>query len=144
MVVTSQVLRKVSLRLIPFLLLCYVVSFLDRVNVGFAGLQMNQDLGLTATQFGFGSAIFFAGYCLSEVPSNLMGDAAAAGIALVVALANVGGLIGPYLIGFLKDATGGYVVPLLVLSGAVSVAAVVALRLPEERPHEVAGAPAAQ
>jgi MFS transporter, ACS family, tartrate transporter len=72
MVQTSQVLRKVSLRLIPFLLLCYVVSFLDRVNVGFASLQMNQDLGLTATQFGFGSAIFFLGYCLFEVPSNVM------------------------------------------------------------------------
>jgi ACS family tartrate transporter-like MFS transporter len=71
-VVTSQVLRKVSLRLIPFILLCYVVSFLDRVNVGFAGLQMNQDLGLTATQFGFGSAIFFLGYCLFEVPSNVI------------------------------------------------------------------------
>jgi ACS family tartrate transporter-like MFS transporter len=70
--VTSQVLRKVSLRLLPFLLLCYVVSFLDRVNVGFAGLQMIDDLGLTATQFGFGSAIFFAGYCLFEVPSNVI------------------------------------------------------------------------
>ncbi len=72
MVSTSKVLRKVSLRLIPFLLLCYVVAFLDRVNVGFAGLQMNQDVGLTATQFGFGSAIFFLGYCLFEVPSNVI------------------------------------------------------------------------
>ena len=69
---TSQTLRKVTLRLIPFLILCYVVAFLDRVNVGFAGLQMNQELGLTATQFGFGSAIFFVGYCLFEVPSNVI------------------------------------------------------------------------
>src|SRR6185503_2866234 len=69
---TSQALRKVTLRLIPFLILCYVVAFLDRVNVGFAGLQMNQELGLTATQFGFGSATFFLGYCLFEVPSNMI------------------------------------------------------------------------
>ena len=68
----SRTLRKVTLRLIPFLLLCYIVSFLDRVNVGFAGLQMNQELGLTSTQFGFGSAIFFVGYCLFEVPSNVI------------------------------------------------------------------------
>jgi len=65
-------LRKVTLRLLPFLFLLYVVAWLDRVNVGFAALQMNSDLGLSAAAFGFGSGIFFAGYCLFEVPSNII------------------------------------------------------------------------
>ncbi|HEY2398990.1 MAG TPA: MFS transporter [Steroidobacteraceae bacterium] len=65
-------IRKVTLRLIPFLVLCFVMSYLDRANVGFAAFQMNSDLGLTASQFGFGSGVFFLGYCLFEVPSNLL------------------------------------------------------------------------
>ena len=69
---SAVVLRKVTWRLIPFLFLLYVVAWLDRVNVGFAALQMNPDLGLSAAAFGFGSGIFFAGYCLFEVPSNIV------------------------------------------------------------------------
>jgi MFS transporter, ACS family, tartrate transporter len=65
-------LRKVSLRLIPFLFVLYIVAWLDRVNVGFAGLQMNSDLGFSSAAFGFGSGVFFLGYCLFEVPSNLV------------------------------------------------------------------------
>jgi ACS family tartrate transporter-like MFS transporter len=65
-------LRKVTLRLIPFLFILYVVAWLDRVNVGFAGLQMNADLGFSSAAFGFGSGVFFLGYCLFEVPSNLV------------------------------------------------------------------------
>jgi MFS transporter, ACS family, tartrate transporter len=51
--------------------LCYFVCYLDRVNVGFAALQMNSDLGFTATMFGWGAGIFFFGYFFFEVPSNL-------------------------------------------------------------------------
>src|SRR5215831_3534497 len=65
-------LRKVTLRLIPFLFLLYIVAWLDRVNVGFAALQMNSDLGFSSAAFGFGSGVFFLGYCLFEVPSNLV------------------------------------------------------------------------
>jgi ACS family tartrate transporter-like MFS transporter len=65
-------LRAVSRRLIPFLFLLYVVSFLDRVNVGFAALEMNRDLGLSPAVYGFGAGIFFIGYSLFEVPSNLI------------------------------------------------------------------------
>jgi MFS transporter, ACS family, tartrate transporter len=65
-------LRKVTWRLIPFLFLLYVVAWLDRVNVGFAGLEMNADLGFSSTVFGFGSGIFFLGYCLFEIPSNII------------------------------------------------------------------------
>jgi len=65
-------LRKVTRRLIPFLFLLYIVAWLDRVNVGFAALQMNSDLGFSSTAFGLGSGVFFLGYCLLEVPSNLL------------------------------------------------------------------------
>lgn len=63
---------KIRRHLIPFMFLLYVVSYLDRINVGFAALQMNADLGLTPTVYGFGAGIFFLGYCLLEVPSNLI------------------------------------------------------------------------
>jgi MFS transporter, ACS family, tartrate transporter len=65
-------LRKVTLRLIPFLFVLYVIAWLDRVNVGFAALQMNSGLGFSSAAFGFGSGVFFLGYCLFEVPSNLV------------------------------------------------------------------------
>jgi MFS transporter, ACS family, tartrate transporter len=65
-------LHKVTVRLIPFLFVLYIVAWLDRVNVGFAALQMNSDLGFSASAFGFGSGIFFLGYCLFEVPSNII------------------------------------------------------------------------
>src|SRR6516164_5695231 len=64
--------RKAAWRLIPFLTLCYVIAFLDRVNIGFAALTMNKELDLTAEMFGFGAGIFFFGYFIFEVPSNLI------------------------------------------------------------------------
>jgi ACS family tartrate transporter-like MFS transporter len=70
--VATITLRKVTLRLIPFLFLLYIVAWLDRVNVGFAALQMNSNLGFSSAAFGFGSGVFFLGYCLCEVPSNLI------------------------------------------------------------------------
>ena len=70
--VASAVLRKITLRLIPFLFILYIVAWLDRVNVGFAALQMNSDLGFSSAAFGLGSGMFFLGYCLFEVPSNLV------------------------------------------------------------------------
>src|SRR6266496_1104969 len=69
---SAVTLRKVTWRLIPFLFVLYVIAWLDRVNVGFAGLQMNADLGFSSTVFGFGSGIFFLGYCLFEIPSNVI------------------------------------------------------------------------
>src|SRR6516165_10557538 len=67
-----QASRKAAKRLIPFLILCFLVAYVDRVNVGFAALTMNKELGLTAKMFGFGVGIFFFGYFLFEVPSNLI------------------------------------------------------------------------
>jgi ACS family tartrate transporter-like MFS transporter len=68
----SSTLRKVAWRLVPFLGVLYFFAFLDRVNVGFAALTMNADLGISAAAFGIGSGIFFIGYILCEVPSNVM------------------------------------------------------------------------
>src|SRR5580700_3381459 len=65
-------MRRVALRILPFLMVCYFVSFLDRVNVGFAALQMVQELRLSASVFGLGSGIFFISYFFCEVPSNLL------------------------------------------------------------------------
>jgi MFS transporter, ACS family, tartrate transporter len=67
-----RTLAKVTKRLVPFLIVCYFVAYLDRVNVGFAALTMNQDLGLSQTAFGFGAGIFFIAYFIFEVPSNLL------------------------------------------------------------------------
>jgi ACS family tartrate transporter-like MFS transporter len=64
------VIRKAMWRLLPFLCFIYFIAYLDRVNVGFAALTMNEDLGLTATAFGHGAGIFFIAYFLFEVPSN--------------------------------------------------------------------------
>ncbi|WP_317205081.1 MFS transporter [Janthinobacterium sp.] len=68
----DAVYAKVGRRLLPFLFLCYVVAYLDRVNVGFAKLQMQADLGFSDTVYGIGAGIFFLGYFLFEVPSNLL------------------------------------------------------------------------
>jgi len=65
-------LRKAFFRLIPFLMVCYVIASLNRVNLSFAALQMNKDLGLTAAAYGFGAGIFFVTYSLCEIPSNLL------------------------------------------------------------------------
>ncbi|MGU3463624.1 MFS transporter [Methylobacterium sp. C33D] len=64
--------RKMMRRILPFLFVCYVVSYLDRVNVGFAALTMNEHIGLTATSFGIGAGLFFLGYFIAEIPSNLI------------------------------------------------------------------------
>ncbi|AOJ33460.1 MFS transporter [Burkholderia metallica] len=68
----SKTYAKVGRRLIPFLMLCYLGAYLDRVNVGFAKLQMLNDLRFSETVYGLGAGIFFLGYFLFEVPSNLM------------------------------------------------------------------------
>jgi MFS transporter, ACS family, tartrate transporter len=64
--------RRLRWRLVPYLLLLYVIAWFDRVNIGFAALQMNADLGFSSAVYGLGAGIFFAGYALFEVPSNLI------------------------------------------------------------------------
>jgi len=69
--IEARTIKKVMVRLVPFLMLCYFVAYLDRVNVGFAKLQMNAALGLSDTVYAFGAGLFFIAYFFLEVPSNL-------------------------------------------------------------------------
>src|SRR6202790_1065777 len=68
----TRVLRKITLRIVPFVMLLYFIAFIDRVNVGFAALTMNKDLGFSPSVFGFGASIFFLGYFIFQVPANLI------------------------------------------------------------------------
>lgn len=68
----ARIRRKLRGRLLPFLFVLYIVAFLDRINIGFAALTMNQELGITSRQFGLLAGIFFVGYFLFEIPSNLL------------------------------------------------------------------------
>jgi sugar phosphate permease len=68
----ERVLAHVRRRLIPFAFICYVVAYIDRVNIGFAANELQRDLGLSSTQYGFGAGLFFLSYCLCEIPSNLL------------------------------------------------------------------------
>jgi D-galactonate transporter len=70
--IESAIYAKLRRKLLPFLFLLYVVAYLDRINVGFAALQMNRQLGLSEAVFGFGAGIFFIGYFVLEIPSNLV------------------------------------------------------------------------
>src|SRR5271165_1231918 len=68
----AKTVRKVQIRIIPFIFLLYIVAFLDRINISFAALTMNKELGISSQQYGFLTGIFFIGYFLFEIPSNLL------------------------------------------------------------------------
>lgn len=68
----NRTVRKLKIRLLPWLFLLFVVAYVDRINIGFAALTMNQELGISSRQFGAAAGIFFIGYFLFEVPSNLL------------------------------------------------------------------------
>jgi len=68
----KQVMRKVSRRLIPLLMILYFVAYIDRINLGFAGLTINDDLGFSPQVFGLGAAFFFVGYLSLQIPGNLL------------------------------------------------------------------------
>lgn len=70
--IERRTIRKVQLRLLPFMFILYIVAVLDRVNVGFAALTMNKELAISAQQFGMLAGIFFVGYFLFEIPSNIL------------------------------------------------------------------------
>jgi len=70
--VADRALRRISFRVMPFVFILYIVAFLDRVNVGYAALQMADDLGFSAEVFGFGAGIFFFGYLILEIPGSVI------------------------------------------------------------------------
>ena len=72
MAIQAKTIRKVRTRILPFIFLLLVVAFIDRINIGFAALTMNRELGITSRQFGLLTGIFFIGYFIFEIPSNLL------------------------------------------------------------------------
>lgn len=70
--IEKRTLRKISWRIVPFIMILYLIAYIDRVNIGFAAITMKEDLGFTASILGFGAGIFFLGYFLFEVPSNII------------------------------------------------------------------------
>jgi len=107
-----RVFAKAAQRLIPFMGLLYVVAFLDRVNVGFAALTMNKDLGFSPEVYGFGAGIFFFGYFLFEVPSNIILEKLGARLWICRIMLTWGAV--SMATAFVTDATGFYVVRFLL------------------------------
>src|SRR5207244_1056728 len=105
-------IRKLQFRLIPYLFLLYVVAMIDRVNISFAQLTMNKDLGLSSQQYGIAAGIFFIGYFIFEIPSNLILHRVGARI-WIARIMIVWGLVSMAFM-FLKGATMFYVMRFLL------------------------------
>ena len=119
-------LRKATWRLIPLAGLGYLFNYIDRTNVGFTSLTMNADLGLTVALVGMNSsrAPFFS------MPSQfLTGAAAATGVAFINSFGNLGGFLGPYLMGWLRDTTGSFTAGLFCLGAILAMSGVIAMLL---------------
>jgi MFS transporter, ACS family, tartrate transporter len=110
--IETRTLRKVQTRIIPFIFVLMVISFLDRINIGFAALTMSRELAITTQQFGFLSGIFFFGYFIFEIPSNLLLHKIGARIWIARILISWG--IVAMLTGFAKTAVHLYVVRFLL------------------------------
>lgn len=108
----DAVFRKVLLRIVPFLMLCYVVAYLDRVNVGFAKLQMSDELGFSEAAFGLGAGLFFIGYFLFEVPSNLLLQKVGARVWIARIMLTWGMLSGAFM--FVQNETQFYILRFLL------------------------------
>lgn len=104
----QKVTTKVILRLIPFLLLLYVISYIDRVNISFAALEMNKSLGFNAEVYGLAAGFFFIGYFLFEIPSNILLNKFGAKVWLARILVTWGLMV--VLTGFVQNATQMYIV----------------------------------
>ncbi|GJE75971.1 MULTISPECIES: MFS transporter [Methylorubrum] len=108
----EQTYTKVFWRLVPFLMLCYVIAYLDRVNVGFAKLQMSQELQFSDTVYGFGAGLFFVGYFLFEVPSNVILDRVGARVWIARIMITWGIISGAFM--FVNSATSFYIMRFLL------------------------------
>lgn len=108
----KRIVRKITWRIIPFVFLLYIISYLDRANIGYAALQMNAELALTSEAFGFISGIFFLGYFLFEVPSNVMLNKYGARVWIARILVSWGALAA--LSAFAQNATQLYVLRFLL------------------------------
>jgi MFS transporter, ACS family, tartrate transporter len=108
----KRTIRTVGLRIVPFVMLLYVIAFIDRVNISFAALTMNADLGFSPTVFGVGAGIFFLGYFLFEVPSNLVLNRIGARIWIARVMITWGIISGSF--AFVQGTTSFYVLRFLL------------------------------
>ncbi len=108
----SRVIKKLTVRIVPFIMLLYFVAYLDRINIGFAALTMNKDIGLSEAAFGFGAGIFFLGYFLFEVPSNLVLHRVGARVWIARIMVSWGVISA--LMAFVQDATSFYILRFLL------------------------------
>jgi MFS transporter, ACS family, tartrate transporter len=108
----DRTMRKVAFRIVPFIMLLYFVAYLDRVNIGFAALTMNKDLGFSPAVFGFGAGIFFWGYFLFEVPSNIILEKVGARLWIARVMITWGLVSG--VMAFVWDSTSFYVLRFLL------------------------------
>src|SRR5215472_12939458 len=108
----QRTMRKVALRIVPFIMLLYFVAYIDRVNIGFAALTMNKDLGFSPGVFGFGAGIFFWGYFIFEAPSNIILDKVGARLWIARVMITWG--LCSAAMAFVWDATSFYVLRFLL------------------------------
>jgi nitrate/nitrite transporter NarK len=122
--VEHSAIRKIAIRLVPFIALMFFINYLDRTAISFAGPNgMDHALGLTAAQFGFASGAALPSFW--TIPSQfLTGAAAAAGIALINTAGNFAGFAAGYITGALKDWTGSYIVPMFLVGGFMLLSAI--------------------
>jgi MFS transporter, ACS family, tartrate transporter len=111
----DQVFAKCAWRLIPFMMLLYVANYLDRVNVSFAALTMNKDLGFSASIYGFAAGIFFLSYALFQVPANVVLERVGARRSVFCIMATWGALSAAT--AFVQDPASFYILRFLIPPG---------------------------
>jgi ACS family tartrate transporter-like MFS transporter len=126
--VERSVIRKLTWRIVPLLGLVYVISFLDRVNLGFAALTMNKDLRIDAVEYGSAAGVFFIGYLAFQIPANFLLTRLGArhGVAAVNTVGGLGGFAGPVIVGWAKQ-NGGFPLALLILGAGLVIGAAIAV-----------------
>ena len=107
-----RTLRKITWRIVPFVMLLYFIAYIDRVNIGFAALTMKKDLGFSSSVFGFGAGVFFLGYFLFEVPSNVILEKVGARLWIARVMITWGIVSGIF--AFIKGETGFYILRFLL------------------------------
>ncbi|BCG10365.1 MULTISPECIES: MFS transporter [Buttiauxella] len=105
-------LKKITWRIVPFVMFAYFIAFFDRINIGFAALTMNQDLGFSSTVFGIGAGMFFIGYFLTDIPSNIILQKVGPRIWLARIMVSWGAIAACMM--FVETATGFYILRFLL------------------------------
>lgn len=105
-------LKKITWRIVPFVMFAYFIAFFDRINIGFAALTMNQDLGFSSTVFGVGAGMFFIGYFLTDIPSNIILQKVGPRIWLARIMVSWGAIAACMM--FVETATGFYILRFLL------------------------------